>query len=623
MVVGGVAVAGLQAAGVSIPMLFGGFAILNAVVAVLMFKALPTSLFRDFVSILFRAFHRLEIEGLENFQKAGKNPILALNHVSFLDGALALTLMDGDPIFAIDYSIAQRWWVRPFLKFTRAMPLDPSKPMGTRTLIRVVNDGNPLVIFPEGRITVTGSLMKVYDGAAMVADKTDAMIVPIRIAGLEKSFLSRLTSQHIRKRLFPKVKVTILEPVKLEVSPELKGRKRRIAAGAQLHQIMSELIFRTTSTDRTILDAVIETGRERGMKMPALEDPVTGSLNYGRLLTGASVLARKFTALFPDEQTLGVMLPNANGAVATFLGVMSAGKVPAMINFTAGPANIIAACTAADVRTILTSRAFVEKARLGDVVAEVERSVSIAYLDDIRETIGLADKLCGLLTKTSPRVKRNADDPAAILFTSGSEGTPKGVVLTHRNILSNAAQAAARIDFNSADKVFNVLPVFHSFGLTAGTILPLVYGVPIFLYPSPLHYRIVPELIYGSNATIVFATDTFLNGYARTAHAYDFRSLRYCFAGAEPVKPATRTTYMDKFGLRILEGYGVTETAPVISINTPMFNRPGSVGKVLPGHGDAAGTGSGCRRGRTPVRARAERHGRLPEDRESGRTGAA
>ena len=346
---------------------------------------------------------------------------------------------------------------------------------------------------------------------------------------------------------------------------------------------MSELIFRTTSTDRTILDAVIETGRERGMKTPAIEDPVTGPLNYGMLLTGASVLARKFTTLYPDEQTLGVMLPNANGAVATFLGVLSAGKVPAMINFTAGSANIIAACTAAEVRTILTSRAFVEKARLGDVVAEVGRSVSIAYLEDIRATVGLADKLRGLLTRTSPLSKRNADDPAAILFTSGSEGTPKGVVLTHRNILSNAAQAAARIDFNSSDKVFNVLPVFHSFGLTAGTILPLVYGVPVFLYPSPLHYRIVPELVYGSNATIIFATDTFLNGYARTAHAYDFRSLRYCFAGAEPVKAATRMTYMDKFGLRILEGYGVTETAPVISINTPMFNRPGSVGKILPG----------------------------------------
>ena len=178
---------------------------------------------------------------------------------------------------------------------------------------------------------------------------------------------------------------------------------------------------------------------------------------------------------------------------------------------------------------------------------------------------------------------RKADDPAVILFTSGSEGTPKGVVLTHRNILANAAQAAARIDFHSGDKVFNVLPIFHSFGLTAGTVLPLVSGVPVYFYPSPLHYRLVPELVYESNATIIFGTDTFLGGYARTAHPYDFRSVRYCFAGAEPVKPSTRATYMEKFGVRILEGYGVTETAPVISINTPMYNRSGTVGKLMPG----------------------------------------
>jgi acyl-[acyl-carrier-protein]-phospholipid O-acyltransferase / long-chain-fatty-acid--[acyl-carrier-protein] ligase len=156
-------------------------------------------------------------------------------------------------------------------------------------------------------------------------------------------------------------------------------------------------------------------------------------------------------------------------------------------------------------------------------------------------------------------------------------------VLSHRNMLANAAQAAARIDFGRQDKVFNVLPVFHSFGLTVGVILPLVSGVRIYLYPSPLHYRTVPELIYGVNATIMFGTDTFLTGYARAAHPYDFRSLRYILAGAEPVKESTRRTYAEKFGLRILEGYGVTETAPVLALNTPMFNRFGTVGRLLPG----------------------------------------
>jgi acyl-[acyl-carrier-protein]-phospholipid O-acyltransferase/long-chain-fatty-acid--[acyl-carrier-protein] ligase len=174
-------------------------------------------------------------------------------------------------------------------------------------------------------------------------------------------------------------------------------------------------------------------------------------------------------------------------------------------------------------------------------------------------------------------------DPAVILFTSGSEGQPKGVVLSHRNLLANIQQLSSRIDFNSSDTVLNALPVFHSFGLTGGTLLPLLSGVPTLLYPSPLHYRIVPALAYDANATILFGTDTFLSGYARMAHGYDFYSLRYIFAGAERVRDETRRTYADKFGLRIMEGYGATEAAPVIAVNTPMHFQAGSVGRALPG----------------------------------------
>ena len=318
-------------------------------------------------------------------------------------------------------------------------------------------------------------------------------------------------------------------------------------------------------------------------KRVAVEDPLTGSLTYKKLLIGAAVLGRKLMPLAAEGKPLGVMLPNANGAVVTILGVLSAGRVPAMINFTAGAANIHAACRAAEVDTIVTSRAFIEKGKLGAVVEQLALNTKMIYLEDVRATVGTMDKLRGLFGYRHALVARKPDDPAVILFTSGSEGVPKGVVLSHRNMLANVAQAQARIDFGRGDKLFNVLPVFHSFGLTVGTILPLVSGVPIYLYPSPLHYRTVPELIYGTNATIVFGTDTFLAGYARAAHPYDFRSLRYILAGAEPVRESTRRTYMEKFGLRILEGYGVTETAPVLALNTPMFNKFGTVGRLMPG----------------------------------------
>jgi acyl-[acyl-carrier-protein]-phospholipid O-acyltransferase/long-chain-fatty-acid--[acyl-carrier-protein] ligase len=576
-------VALLQAAGMTTSDLFLLLGVCSLGVALAIGRTMPASALSDALSILYRALFRIEVKGIDNLTNAGPNVIIALNHVSFLDAGLALSLRSRKPVFAIDVGIAKQWWVRPFVKLTNAMPLDPMKPMAVRTLIDAVKAGNALIIFPEGRITVTGSLMKVYDGAAMIADKSDAEIVPVRIEGLEQTPFSRLSKGQVRRKWFPKVKVTVLEPVKLTVDPDLKGRKRRQAAGAALYGIMSDLVFRTTSTDRTVFQAVVEAAHVHGRKTVAVEDPVTGALSYKRLLAGSAILGAKLMPLAPEGRAIGVMLPNANGAVVTILGLMSAGRVPAMINFTAGAANILAACKAAQLTTIVTSRTFVEKGKLTNLVATLEQTIKIVYLEDVRAGVTLSDKIRGLLNAEKPLVERKPDDWAAILFTSGSEGVPKGVVLSHRNMLANAAQAAARIDFGRQDKVFNVLPVFHSFGLTVGVVLPLVSGVRIYLYPSPLHYRTVAELIYGVNATIMFGTDTFLTGYARVAHPYDFRSLRYILAGAEPVKESTRRTYMEKFGLRILEGYGVTETAPALALNTPMFNKFGTVGRILPG----------------------------------------
>jgi acyl-[acyl-carrier-protein]-phospholipid O-acyltransferase/long-chain-fatty-acid--[acyl-carrier-protein] ligase len=349
-----------------------------------------------------------------------------------------------------------------------------------------------------------------------------------------------------------------------------------------LQDIMIEAMVKNAMLDHTLFEALAHAHRDRDTGKVVVEDALGTKLTYRKLILGAQVLSRKLEQGTAIGENIGVLLPNSAGVAVVFMALQTIGRVPAMLNFSAGPVNVLSAMKASQIRTVLTSRAFIEKGKLDKLIAAIAPEARIVYLEDIRATVNALDKIRGLLAGTAPRVARRADDPAVILFTSGSEGTPKGVVLSHRNILANAAQALARVDANGNDKVFNVLPVFHSFGLTGGMMMPLLAGIPIFMYPSPLHYRIVPELIYQTGATILFGTDTFLAGYARSAHAYDFRTLRLVLAGAEAVKDRTRQVYMERYGIRILEGYGVTETAPVLAMNTPMANRPGTVGRLSP-----------------------------------------
>jgi acyl-[acyl-carrier-protein]-phospholipid O-acyltransferase/long-chain-fatty-acid--[acyl-carrier-protein] ligase len=248
---------------------------------------------------------------------------------------------------------------------------------------------------------------------------------------------------------------------------------------------------------------------------------------------------------------------------------------------------MLAACTAAGVRTVLCSRAFAERGKLDPIVERMARDVRFVWLEDVRATIGPLAKLRGWLdarfARRLPGARVAPMAPAAILFTSGSEGAPKGVALSHRNVLANIAQVGAVVDFSPADRVFNAMPMFHALGLTSATLLPVLSGVRTFLYPSPLHYRVIPELIYDTNATITFGSDTFLTGWARFAHPYDFYAIRYIFAGAERLRDETRQLYAERFGARVLEGYGATETAPVLALNSPMHSRPGAAGRLLPG----------------------------------------
>ncbi len=589
MAMSALVVAMLLGNGWSVPAILLGVAIANFFVALYICKLLPRDVLKIIARFFFRLFYRVEVEGWDNYRAAGNKAVIVANHTSFLDGPLLAAFLPDTPSFAINTHQAERWFVKPFLSILNLLPIDARNPMALKTLVREVQDGRKIMIFPEGRISTTGALMKVYDGPASIANMAEAPLLPIRISGAQYTFFSRLKGI-VRLRWFPKITITVLEPERVEAPQDMRGATLRTRLSSQLYDIMSSMMFETSNSKQTLFSAVLDARSIHHGKTHILEDIKFEPMSYNRLVTGGFVLGKKLAQATPGEKHVGLLLPNAGAAIAAFFGLHAYGRVPAMLNFSAGPKNMLAACTAAEIKTVVTSRAFVEAGNLQDDVEALSAQTMVIYLEDVAETIGAGAKTWGLLkswfaetayTSTSGGVK--SSDAAVILFTSGSEGVPKGVVLSHDNINANRNQISARIDFTPNDTVFNAMPVFHAFGLTGGLILPLMAGVKVFLYPSPLHYKVVPELIYDTSATIMFGTDTFLSGYARSANPYDFYSMRYVVAGAEKVKEETRRVWMEKFGLRILEGYGATETAPVLSLNTPMHNQAGTVGRLMPG----------------------------------------
>ncbi|HEV2557003.1 MAG TPA: AMP-binding protein [Microvirga sp.] len=352
---------------------------------------------------------------------------------------------------------------------------------------------------------------------------------------------------------------------------------------------MSIQSFDRSLTRTTLFGALLDARDRFGRNRLALEDPERQPLTFGRLVLGALVLGRKLEGLSRPGERVGVLLPNVQGLVVTIFGLNAFGRISAMLNFTAGIKNLKAACEVADVRTVVTSRRFVEQAKLDDVVDAIGEGRTVIWLEDVRKSITSLDKMLGLLAsafarRIHARAQMAPDDPAVVLFTSGSEGVPKAVVLSSANLVANARQVKAHAGdvLTDADVFFNPLPMFHSFGLTAGLLTAVLNGMKSVLYPSPLHYRQIPKLIEGTGATVLLATDTFLQGYARAADEGDLKSVRLVIAGAERVKDETRRLW-DRHGTTIIEGYGATECSPVIACNLPQSNRPGTVGPFLPG----------------------------------------
>jgi acyl-[acyl-carrier-protein]-phospholipid O-acyltransferase/long-chain-fatty-acid--[acyl-carrier-protein] ligase len=540
---------------------------------------------KTFFRVLLQFLFRYRACNMDVLKTPG--PVLLIpNHCSWIDWLFLWICLDEDWKFVTSNVSAQTSWLHRKLMINHyTLPIDPSSPYAVKRMAEFLKGGGRLVLFAEGRLSRTGSLMKLFDGTGFLIFKTKAKVITAYLRGAGYLPFSPNPGW---KKCFPKVTAhfsAVLAAPKLgEISTSLA--RTRLTGWLRDQLVRQQFEVEMTFGAQNVLSAVEETARKQPGHI-ILEDATLQTLTYRKLMMGADVLAHALRGALTGGERVGLLLPNVNATPVTILALWSLGKVPAVLNFSSGTPTMLACAELAGLKHLVTSRAFLERYKL-NVDDFMKAGISLVYLEDARDSIPCSKKFLTLLRHAfnlRPAIRSSppTGSTAVIVFTSGSEGVPKGVELTHGNILANIRQMLAVTDLTDRDRLFNCLPLFHSFGLTVGMVLPLVRGIYFFLYPSPLHYRMVPAALYERDCTVFLSTNTFLNGYARKAHPYDFRSLRYLFAAAEKLQEATALAWSQKYGVRILEGYGATECAPCLSVNTPLEPRYGSVGRLLPG----------------------------------------
>lgn len=558
-----------------------------------LFNNRKVGLVKEFVRFCLRMVLRLmkakcifEFD-VNNLPKKG---VYVVNHVSYLDPILLFAFLPGNPVFALNGHLYRRHWISFLMGRADVIKFNPIEPSDIKKLIAKVDEGRLVVIFAEGRITENGGLMKIYEAPGLVADKSKSPIIPVWIDGPQYGYFSK-TKGKLPHRPLPKMRIYVGEPRSFKLKDELRRQRDHISN--EVYMILREMCFNINYDKNISLFAqLMKTAKVYSRtgffsKRPRIiEDINRKQKSYKDIIIASFALGRSFKKFTKVDENVGILLPNAIATVCTFFGLSAYNRTPVMINFSVGSKNMISMCKTALVKTVLTSRSFVIKAKMENVIEDMKNAgCNIVYLEDIAKKMSLWTKIGAYISYKLKHVphKTGGDKKAVILFTSGSEGAPKGVVLSHANIIANIKQMTAIQTINFKDLLFNALPMFHSFGLTVGTLFPLFEGSKLFLYPSPLHYRVVAELVYELGATLMLGTDTFLRGYAKIAHPYDFHNIRLMYSGGEAAKSDTRSMWMEHSGVRMMEAYGATECSPVMTANNGIFNKFGSIGKIMPG----------------------------------------
>lgn len=541
-------------------------------------------MFRKIVRGLMFVFFRVKVYDLDNYSKAGDRVLLVINPSSLWDPLLIAAFLPEKITLAVDVRLKKKWWMRIISIMSDTIEIDTRSASATRVIINAIEKNKRCMVFHATPFQNDPRYMRILESTCFIAKKANAVLLPIRIDGANYSRVSYTRAKQ-RLRYFPKITMTVLPPQKLQNPEGLTIKQSRQQNTLQLYSLMADLRYHSNDIDKNIAQGFASAVKLYGRSWIIAEDQDRICLTYGAMFTKAQALGRSLARELKDENYVGFMLPSSLVGAVAFLALHLVEKVPTMINFTAGIIPILSGCQTVNLKTIVTAKKFIKLGELEPLEkALLDAGYRLIYLEDISANMPLQDKLAGALASILRKVPNTpATEPAAILFTSGTEGLPKAVLTSHRSINANREQLLSIVSITSGDRFFNCLPLFHTFGLGVGTLLPLLSGIRVFFYPSPLHYKQVPRSFYESQSTVIVGTDTFFSGYARYSRPYDFANARLVIAGAERLQPSTAKLWKDRFDVTIFEGYGVTETSPVISVNTTVNTRQGSVGRFLPG----------------------------------------
>jgi acyl-[acyl-carrier-protein]-phospholipid O-acyltransferase/long-chain-fatty-acid--[acyl-carrier-protein] ligase len=557
-------------------------------------RLLPDSLLRLFLWIATHTLYRLDVVGRENVPARG-GALLTPNHASMADAVLLIASIDRPIRFIMFKGSYEHPLVKPFAKIMGVIPI--ASDQGPREMIhslRMATDalksGEVVCIFPEGQMTRIGQMLPFRRGMERIIKGVDVPIIPVNLDGVWGSIFSFAGGRFLWK--FPR---RIPYPVRVTFGKPMPPTSTSMEVRRAVQDLGAEAFARRKKRMHALWQSFIYTARRHPFRF-AMADGQRPRLNYFQALAGALVLARRLRKLWQGQEMVGVLLPpSVPGALVNFAAILM-GKVPVNLNYTISNETLASCAQQCNLKTIVTARVFLEKVK-------IQPPGEIIFIEDVAKDAEFGERLSAALAASllpSKWVAKFAgcerpatlDDIATIIFSSGSTGDPKGVMLTHYNIASNVAQLSQVFMLHADDRIMGILPFFHSFGFTGTLCLPAATGIGVVFHPNPLDSRVIGALVNKYAVTMLLATPTFLNAYTRRCTPEEFGSLRFVMAGAEKLPDRISQAFEDHFGIRPHEGYGCTECSPAVTVNTIDFRaasfrqvgaKRGSIGHPLPG----------------------------------------